>query len=165
MTAPDISGSKVCGARQMLGVDGNSYDAACSMAAGHAGRHSVEFTTGRADEFLVAEWDAASVYFSLRKAWDRTRQDRRRVTYDLHDLPKQVEELLLHHSTDCAGCIAGEGLIEGQDGSHEHYRRAGGDVVCGTCGKKYYDHPHSAHRDFSDAPYLNVLCDGRLVKL
>ena len=40
------------------------------------------------------------------------------------------------------------------------YIRAGGDVVCEICGKAYYDHPQ--HNDF---PFLNVLCDGVVVKL
>lgn len=38
--------------------------------------------------------------------------------------------------------------------------RAGGDVVCKTCGKKYYDHPRDV-----DYPFMTVMCDGRLVKL
>lgn len=38
--------------------------------------------------------------------------------------------------------------------------RAGGDVVCEGCGRKYYDHPQDI-----DYPFLNVLCDGSLVKL
>jgi endogenous inhibitor of DNA gyrase (YacG/DUF329 family) len=38
--------------------------------------------------------------------------------------------------------------------------RAGGDVVCDTCGRKFYDHPKDA-----DYPFLKVLCDGSAVKL
>jgi hypothetical protein len=38
--------------------------------------------------------------------------------------------------------------------------RAGGDVVCNKCGKKYYE--HAEHPDY---PFLTVLCDGSLVKL
>jgi len=38
--------------------------------------------------------------------------------------------------------------------------RAGGGVVCRTCGKEYYDHPQ--HAKF---PFLTVLCDGTVVKL
>jgi len=40
------------------------------------------------------------------------------------------------------------------------YIRAGGGVVCEACGKTYYDHPQ--HNEFS---FLNVLCDGTVVKL
>lgn len=40
------------------------------------------------------------------------------------------------------------------------YGRAGGDVVCPECGRKYYDHKADA-----DHPFLTVLCDGGLVKL
>lgn len=45
------------------------------------------------------------------------------------------------------------------------FRRAGGDVVCETCGKEYRRHPFTAHRDWNDAPFLHKLCDGSLVKL
>jgi hypothetical protein len=38
--------------------------------------------------------------------------------------------------------------------------RAGGAVQCAECGKLYYDHPQC-----KDFPFLNVLCDGSLVKL
>lgn len=38
--------------------------------------------------------------------------------------------------------------------------RAGGDVICPKCGKMYKKHKqHDKH------PWLNVLCDGTLVKL
>lgn len=37
--------------------------------------------------------------------------------------------------------------------------RSGGDCLC-ECGRKYYDHPQDA-----DHPFLNVLCDGSVVKL
>ena len=42
--------------------------------------------------------------------------------------------------------------------------RAGGDVRCEVCGKPYRKHPFTEHR-FNDGPYLNRLCDGRIVKL
>ncbi|KKM85699.1 hypothetical protein LCGC14_1286410 [marine sediment metagenome] len=37
---------------------------------------------------------------------------------------------------------------------------AGGDMVCETCGKLYYNHPQ--HNIF---PWLNVICGGMVVKL
>lgn len=40
------------------------------------------------------------------------------------------------------------------------FDRASGLCVCPECGRQYYDHPQFKH-----APYLNQLCDGRLVKL
>ena len=46
--------------------------------------------------------------------------------------------------------------------------RAGGDVVCEECGKKYIDHPMYKGEDGLDwegRPFLNQLCDGKLVKL
>jgi hypothetical protein len=45
-----------------------------------------------------------------------------------------------------------------------NFRRAAGDTVC-ACGRPYYKHPHTSHRDWNDAPYLHVLCNGDLVKL
>ncbi len=38
--------------------------------------------------------------------------------------------------------------------------RAGGDAVCAECQKAYHSHPQ--HSEFS---FLNVLCDGTVVKL
>lgn len=39
-------------------------------------------------------------------------------------------------------------------------QRAGGDVICGQCGEKYYDHP-----DCPPEPCLTILCNRTLVKL
>lgn len=38
--------------------------------------------------------------------------------------------------------------------------RCGGDVLCNDCGRKFYDHPQE-----KEFPFLNVLCDGSVVKL
>ena len=38
--------------------------------------------------------------------------------------------------------------------------RCGGDVLCPDCGRKFYDHPEE-----EEFPFLNVLCDGSVVKL
>lgn len=53
-----------------------------------------------------------------------------------------------------------EELLAGLEGECPDSVRAGGDVVCPSCGKVYYDHPQ--HGGF---PFLNVLCDGKVVKL
>lgn len=48
------------------------------------------------------------------------------------------------------------------------FTRAGGDVVCAVCGKKYYDHPRDASpaaTGYDGSRPLAVLCDGRRVKL
>jgi hypothetical protein len=46
-----------------------------------------------------------------------------------------------------------------------NFVRASGDCVCEICGKKYYQHKFTEHRDWNDDPFLNKLCDGRIVKL
>ena len=44
--------------------------------------------------------------------------------------------------------------------------RASGDCICDTCGKKYITHPYATEaRDQDGTPYLNVLCNGDIVKL
>jgi len=46
------------------------------------------------------------------------------------------------------------------------FYRASGLCVCNVCNKLYYDHPYANEaRDQEGAPYLNVLCDGDIVKL
>lgn len=49
---------------------------------------------------------------------------------------------------------------EGQGIGRLDRDRCGGDVLCVDCGRKFYDHPEE--REF---PFLNVLCDGSVVKL
>jgi len=72
---------------------------------------------------------------------------------------------------DCVeGCPAKETVIQGGSsdfffqvqGTEDppEYDHAAGDVVCPTCGKPYSEHPLDARYD-----WLNVLCDGSLVKL
>lgn len=55
---------------------------------------------------------------------------------------------------------------EEEDRMYKSYR-AGGDVICEICGKKYYDHkmylPSGKTND--GYPWLNELCNGNLVKL
>jgi hypothetical protein len=44
--------------------------------------------------------------------------------------------------------------------------RAGGDVYCLICNKKYYDHPLVENcLDQDGRTFLNVICDGMIVKL
>ena len=45
------------------------------------------------------------------------------------------------------------------------FRRAPGDCVCPVCGKKYYDHPLAGPIDWQGDFFLNLLCNGDLVKL
>ena len=52
------------------------------------------------------------------------------------------------------------------------WERAGGDCVCGICGRKFYDHPPEMDPDFTEdcgysrrVAHLNVLCNGERVKL
>lgn len=47
-----------------------------------------------------------------------------------------------------------------------HFIRAGGDCICGKCGKSYFDHPlYEKAIDWQGEPWLNQLCNGLLVKL
>ena len=44
--------------------------------------------------------------------------------------------------------------------------RASGDCICKQCGKKFYDHPlDKENTDWDGNPFLNILCNGDLVKL
>lgn len=46
------------------------------------------------------------------------------------------------------------------------YFRADKDVICPACGEIYQDHPlDGIHKDWTGAPWLRILCDGRRVKL
>ncbi len=59
-------------------------------------------------------------------------------------------------------------LTDEQKSRIANFYRAGGDVVCETCGKKYYDHPMympSAKATYNGQPILNEICNGDLVKL
>lgn len=43
---------------------------------------------------------------------------------------------------------------------NDEMRRAGGDVICDVCGKRYYDHPV-----IEDFEWLHITCDNKIVKL
>ena len=45
------------------------------------------------------------------------------------------------------------------------FYRASGEMVCPTCGKTYYRHPHDMlYLDWQDNPWLRRLCNGELIK-
>lgn len=47
-----------------------------------------------------------------------------------------------------------------------HGERCSGQVICEECGQLYYAHPMDWRVvGYNDEPFLNVLCDGRRVKL
>ncbi|KKN75296.1 hypothetical protein LCGC14_0381480 [marine sediment metagenome] len=49
---------------------------------------------------------------------------------------------------------------------YPEFYRAGGDIICDDCGKKYYDHPMSEdYLDYDGYKWLWVICSGELVKL
>lgn len=53
-----------------------------------------------------------------------------------------------------------------KENNQEEIFRADGRCICEICGKEYWKHPFSEHVDYATGePYLNVLCDGCLVKL
>jgi len=44
--------------------------------------------------------------------------------------------------------------------------RANGELICKECGKDYYSHPLCYEfLNFYDEPFLNILCNGDIVKL
>lgn len=44
--------------------------------------------------------------------------------------------------------------------------RSSGELICEICGKTYYKHPLAEDiRGWQDQPFLNRLCNGKLVKL
>lgn len=48
----------------------------------------------------------------------------------------------------------------------QHGERASGDSVCLRCALPYYAHPYDWRViGYGNIPFLNVLCDGRRVKL
>ena len=57
-------------------------------------------------------------------------------------------------------------LPEINDYEDLEFVRAGGDVICGDCGKKYYDHPLDREvLSYDGYPFLNIRCDGVRLKL
>lgn len=74
----------------------------------------------------------------------------------LHEVWNCVPECPMNHLTRQGG--SGDFFLQVQ-GDVEFFR-AGGDVICTTCGDPYWKHPADGRRTF-----LNVLCDGSRVKL
>lgn len=62
-----------------------------------------------------------------------------------------------HHSSDCSQLVL--------DKEAARMVRASGACICDICGKTYYKHPFTDHRDWNGDPWLNRLCDGRIAKL
>lgn len=47
-----------------------------------------------------------------------------------------------------------------------HWSRASGECTCEVCGREYREHPMDWRIiEYGNRPFLNVLCDGRRVKL
>ena len=56
--------------------------------------------------------------------------------------------------------------LRGSTEPDSDYFRAAGNTVCFACGLEYAKHPHDENDlDWDGYPFLNVLCDGRRVKL
>ena len=56
-------------------------------------------------------------------------------------------------------------LVQTDGRAAKTMRRASGECVCLICGKQYRQHPPSEDRDWNGDPFLNLLCNGDLVKL
>ena len=72
-----------------------------------------------------------------------------------------IEQLLLARQMDCVG-MAEYPPVSGDPNGE----RACGDCLCDVCGRPYFDHPMDWRViGYGNVPFLNVLCDGRRVKL
>jgi hypothetical protein len=63
--------------------------------------------------------------------------------------------------------LAGQKLTDEEEARIFKSYRAGGDVVCPTCGKTYYKHPQylPSGKTNDGVPWLVEICNGNLVKL
>jgi len=63
--------------------------------------------------------------------------------------------------------LAGQPLTKEEEDRMSKSFRASGYVTCDICGKIYYDHPAyiPSGKTNNGIPWLNELCDGKLVKL
>lgn len=63
--------------------------------------------------------------------------------------------------------LAKESLTKDEEERILRSYRAGGDVVCDVCGRKYYDHKEyePSGKTNDGVPWLSELCNGDLVKL
>ncbi len=74
---------------------------------------------------------------------------------------REIEQLILRRSMEAVGMRQYPPLRGDAAGD-----RAGGDCLCETCGKEFGAHPMDWRViGYGDVPFLNVLCDGRRVKL
>lgn len=72
-----------------------------------------------------------------------------------------IERLTLVMSMDKVGLKDYPEVTDPQTGE-----RASGDMICSTCGHDYFSHPPDWRLiGYGDVPFLNILCDGRRVKL
>ena len=83
----------------------------------------------------------------------------------LHPLAKEnfrpMDKLFLMYAFERCGLQAFPEVTGPADGE-----RCSGEMVCERCGEKYYHHPLDWRLiEHGKKPYLNVLCDGRRVKL
>jgi hypothetical protein len=73
----------------------------------------------------------------------------------------QIERLLLERSMEACGMSEYPAIAGDPDGE-----RASGLMECEICGRDYGSHPVDWRViGYGDVPFLNVLCDGRRVKL
>ena len=72
-----------------------------------------------------------------------------------------VEELMLRRSLTACGMEQYPPPLEEHD-----FDRSSGDMVCEKCGRQYAAHPMDWRLiGYGNVPFLNILCDGRRVKL
>ena len=72
-----------------------------------------------------------------------------------------IERRLLAMSMEACGMTEYPTLTGPKDGE-----RCSGEMVCEQCGRDYFSHPSDWRViGYGNVPFLNVLCDGRRVKL
>ena len=74
---------------------------------------------------------------------------------------REIEQCMLVRSMDACGMEGYPPVVGPKEGE-----RASGDMVCEQCGLEYAAHPLDWRViGYGNVPFLNVLCDGRRVKL
>lgn len=72
-----------------------------------------------------------------------------------------VERIMLRRSMELCNMDELPAVVGSPSGD-----RASGEMICETCGQEYFAHPLDWRIiGYGDVPFLNVLCDGRRVKL
>ena len=73
----------------------------------------------------------------------------------------QMERMMLKRSMAAVGMDKYPPLSGPSEGE-----RTSGDMLCEQCGREYFVHPLDWRLiEYGNVPFLNVLCDGRRVKL